>query len=176
MLRHLGSLAGMLLCAGDLSAAPPAAPACAAPEYRQFDFWLGDWEVYESAAPGTRVARVQVEPVLKGCGVLEIYAGEDGHEGRSFSIYDATRRLWHQTWITNRGQLLLIEGGFKSGSMQLEGADLAAYGARTRLVRGTWEPTGTGVREVAQRSLDGGKTWQPWFDLQFRRHVGQGRP
>ncbi|MFI5183972.1 MAG: hypothetical protein ACHQNV_06220, partial [Vicinamibacteria bacterium] len=47
---------------------PPAKPApspdareppCSASEYRQFDFWLGDWDVYENgkAAGTNRVTR-----------------------------------------------------------------------------------------------------------------------
>jgi hypothetical protein len=90
----------------------------------------------------------------------------DGHQGQSFTIYDAARKVWHQTWVTNRGQLLVIEGNGESGEMVLRGEDHAA-GA---LVRGTWKPVKGGVRETALTSTDGGKTWKRWFDLLFRPH------
>ncbi|PYQ63053.1 MAG: hypothetical protein DMF58_00170 [Acidobacteria bacterium] len=39
-----------------------------------------------------------------------------------------------------------------------------------KLVRGVWKPIAGGVREVAVTSVDGGKSWQPGFDLLFRAH------
>ena len=168
--RVLATLAAALgVCA--VRAAPAPAAPCSGAQYRQFDFWVGDWDVFDFSAPGQRLARVTVEPILKGCGVLETYADGEGQEGRSFSIYDASRRVWHQTWITNHGQLLMIEGGFKSGRMELAGSDLAAYGGPRRLVRGSWQAIAGGVREIGLRSVDGGTTWVPWFDLMFRRHA-----
>jgi hypothetical protein len=169
--RRLPAALAVVLEVMSARATPVPEAPCSAPPYRQFDFWLGDWDVFDASDPVKPVARVTVEPVLGGCGVLESYADREGNEGRSFSIYDASRRLWHQTWITNHGRLLVIEGGLRSGRMELTGTDLAAYGEPARSVRGTWEPLAGGVREVGVRSLDGGRTWQPWFDLLFRRHA-----
>jgi hypothetical protein len=141
---------------------------CAAPAYRQFDFWLGDWDVFDSHSQA-KAARVHVTRTLDDCVLLEEYRGLDGHEGQSFSIYDAPRGVWHQTWVTNRGQLLVIEGNLRAGAMELSGSERLADGT-VRLVRGTWQPSRDGVREVAVRSTDGGKTWTEWFDLVFRPH------
>jgi len=155
---------------GPLSGASGAGgqTGCAAPAYRQFDFWLGDWDVFDGHSEA-RVARVHVTRTLDDCVLLEEYRGSDGHEGQSFSIYDAPRSLWHQTWVTNRGQLLVIEGNLRAGAMELSGSERLADGT-VRLVRGTWQPSHDGVREVAVRSTDGGKTWTEWFDLVFRPH------
>jgi len=141
---------------------------CAAPAYRQFDFWLGDWDVVDAHSQA-KVARVHVTRTLDDCVLLEDYRGSDGHEGQSFSIYDAPRGVWHQTWVTNRGQLLVIEGNLRMGVMELSGSERLADGTM-RLVRGSWQPSHDGVREVAVRSIDGGKTWIEWFDLVFRPH------
>jgi len=54
--------------------------------------------------------------------------------------------------------------------MVLSGTDRTTDG-KTRYVRGTWKPVSGGVREVAVTSIDGGKTWKPWFDLMFRPAV-----
>jgi hypothetical protein len=143
---------------------------CAAPTYRQFDFWLGDWDVFDSHSQA-KVARVHVTRTLEDCVLLEEYRGSDGHEGQSFSIYDGPRGVWHQTWVTNRGQLLVIEGNLRAGAMELSGSERLADGT-VRLVRGSWQPSHDGVREVAVRSTDGGKTWTEWFDLVFRPHHG----
>jgi hypothetical protein len=142
--------------------------ACVAPEYRQFDFWAGDWDAFDIDSPTVKVARNRVDLILDGCVLREDYKGTNGTEGRSFSIYDASRGVWHQSWVTNRGQLLAIEGKFQNGEMILSGVEHTTAGET--IVRGTWKPVAAGVREIAVTSTDGGKTWKPWFDLMFRPH------
>lgn len=142
--------------------------ACAAQPYHQFDFWVGDWDAFESGTPRA-VARVRVERILDGCVLLESYEGTSGSNGESFSIYDESTGGWHQSWVTNKGRLLLIDGNLEGSAMVLTGKDRTADG-KERWVRGTWQPLTGGVREIGVTSLDAGKTWQPWFDLRFRPH------
>ncbi len=113
------------------------------------------------------VAHARIDPILDGCVLREDYQGADGHKGQSFTIYDAARKVWHQSWVTNRGELLEIEGKIGNGEIMLSGEDHAAGS----LVRGTWKPQNGDVRETAVTSTDGGNTWKPWFDLVFRRNA-----
>jgi hypothetical protein len=161
---------GAGLTAQSVSAAEPAKTApCSAPPFQQFDFWVGDWDAFDVGKPTIPVARTRVTRILDGCVLLEVYEGANGHIGQSFSIYDASRKVWHQSWVTNRGELLIIEGGIRAGDMVLSGADRTKDG-KTRKVRGTWKPVEGGVSEAAVSSTDGGKSWKPWFDLVFRPH------
>lgn len=136
---------------------------CAEPAYRAFDFWAGTWDVYDVGGQ-TKVASARIDPILDGCVLREDYQQFDGHHGQSFTIYDATRHVWHQSWVTNRGELLEIEGTMHDGSIALSGED---RDART-LVRGIWRPELGSVRETADTSTDHGKTWTSWFDIIFR--------
>jgi ketosteroid isomerase-like protein len=115
------------------------------------------------------VARAQVDVILGGCALRESYQQTDGLVGQSFTTYDARRKLWHQTWVTNRGQLLTIEGRFQGERLTLQGQQWNAHGQPTT-VRAVWEPEAGGVREIAHTSSDGGKSWQPLFDVFFRHH------
>ncbi len=144
----------------------PDAKPCTRPEYRQFDFWVGDWNVTEKDA-ATSTAHVRVDRILGGCVLREHYEDDTGAVGESFSTYDVGRRVWHQTWVTNRGRLLTIEGGEQEGGMRLAGSYYLENGDEVR-VRGIWSPMGSNVRETAVTSSDAGKTWKPWFDLVFR--------
>src|SRR5579862_3385936 len=65
------------------SAAPPQAPpepqpqsaksaACSAPEYSQFDFWVGDWDAFD-VDTHVKSARNHVDSVLDGCVIREDY-------------------------------------------------------------------------------------------------------
>ncbi len=153
--------------------APP--PACAGAEFRQFDFFAGDWDTYDVADSTKIVARNQVTIILNGCVLREVYRQNDGLVGESFSLYDAAHRQWHQSWVTNRGTLLLLDGGLEGDRMVLTGTERAKDGSSS-LLRGIWRRDGAGVRETAERSTDGGETWKPVFDLLFRKHGGQGKP
>lgn len=115
------------------------------------------------------MARARVDVILGGCALRELYEQTDGLVGESFSIYDASRKKWHQTWVTNRGQLLQIDGQFEGNRLTLQGPQAKAAGG-FETVRGVWSPEGDGVRETAQISSDGGATWRPLFDIRFRRH------
>ena len=151
------------------SAVSASPSSCEAREARQFDFWVGDWYAFDVAGPVTPVARVRVDRILDGCVLREDYQDTNGLRGQSFSVYDAGNKRWHQTWVTNRGQLLLLDGDLQGEEMIFRGKDRTADG-KERSVRGTWRPTKEGVRETATRSMDDGKTWEPWFDILFRPH------
>lgn len=144
--------------------------ACAIPESHQFDFWVGAWDVFDVDKPATAVARVQVDRILGGCVLREDYRDSEGHMGQSLNIYDVPRHRWHQSWVTNRGQLLLLDGGLRDGVMMLSAVERMPDGS-DREVQGTWKAVSDGVRETAVRSTDGGRTWTPWFDLMFRAHA-----
>lgn len=149
--------------------------ACGGPEHRQFDFWLGDWDVYDvasEAATGvvderTPDAHVRIERALGDCVIRELYEDPTGLRGESLSIYDAGRALWSHTWVTNRGQLITLEGRKRDEELFLEGHAITK-GVDT-LYRAVWKREGDGVRHQAETSVDGGKSWKEWFDLRFRR-------
>lgn len=144
---------------------------CTAAIYRQFDFWLGDWDGFEWTDQKTVEARVHVDPMLEGCAVREVYDQNDGLHGESVTSYDAVRQSWHHSWVTNYGQLLELDGKKDGDRIFMTGVDHRADGT-IRLVRDTWVPVEGGVRETAEFSTDNGKTWKPLFDMVFRPHKG----
>jgi hypothetical protein len=158
---------------GAISKAKPTR-SCGSAPYRQFDFFAGDWDTYDLDAPSKVVARNQVTIILDGCVIQEDYRQNDGVHGESFSVYDATRDMWHQTWVTNRGKLLQLDGRLVGDRMILTGRERATDGTSS-LLRGIWHPEAPAVRETAERSIDGGKTWKPVFDIVFRPHLQDGR-
>jgi hypothetical protein len=143
-------------------AAPPA--PCQAAEHRQFDFWIGHWDVYGPA--GKKVGENLIEPFANGCGLIEHWTGGGGVTGKSLNMYDATDRQWHQTWVDSGGTRLLLDGQFKDGKMVLgsEGPDPAKPGATLRQ-RISWSVNAdASVRQLWETSGDGGKTWTTAFD------------
>jgi uncharacterized protein YndB with AHSA1/START domain len=137
---------------------------CDGPRYHDFDFWVGQWVVFDGS---TKVADVVITKELDGCVVRELYEDTTGLHGTSLSAYDPVADRWRQTWVTNREQILEVDGGREGDGMSFAG--WMHDGDSATRVRVTWVKDEAGVREVAHRSRDGGNTWSSWFDLSFRR-------
>jgi hypothetical protein len=161
-----------LICGvfGVATHAAEVSKSCSDAEFRKFDYWIGDWDTFDlPLTPASKsAARNHVDAILEGCVIREDYDQFDGHHGQSFTIYDAPRKVWHQSWVTNRGELLVLEGKRAGDHITLEG-DMITAKAKQR-VNVVWYPQGEDVRETATVSSDGGKTWKPLFDILFRKH------
>lgn|SRR5215469_3603039 len=140
--------------------------ACAELTYKQFDFWLGDWNV--SNVAGKLIGRDHVARAYGGCVVQESWTSVEGGTGGSFSMYDASRKLWHQTWVDSSGTLVVLEGGLKDGRMVLTGQQVAHDG-KPQQTRMTWTVENGKVRQLWQASPDGGKTWNTIFEAIYSK-------
>lgn len=147
-------------------AAPPA--ACRSAEYRQFDFWIGTWNVF---LPGGQMAgENRVEAIHDGCALLESWRGRGGTTGNSLNSYDRSDKQWHQTWVDNSGTLLMISGGLVGRSMVLASAPAGNEASPALMQRITWTPNDDGsVRQLWESSSDAGQTWTVQFDGRYVR-------
>ena len=139
--------------------------ACADLSYRQFDFMLGDWNV--ATAEGKLVGRDHIEKTYGSCVVQEHWTSVDGGTGGSVSIYDMSRKLWHQTWVDSTGTLVVLEGGLKDGRMVMTG-EMTQAGKRVQ-DRMSWTPQDGKIRQLWETSEDNGKTWRTIFDVYYSR-------
>lgn len=147
------------------ASSPKPAKPCSMAEHRQFDFWIGDWDVTVGGNPaGTN----SIQLILGECVLLENWAGAKGGNGKSFNLFNAARGKWQQTWVDSTGNLLELYGEFKNGVMQLTGENLR-NGKKT-LQRITWHPLEKDkVRQHWEQSQDDGKTWNTAFDGLYTR-------
>ena len=138
------AIAILILSATSLSAAP-----CEDPVHRQFDFWIGEWNV--TSPDGKTAGTNRISKIAGGCVLLEEWTGARGMTGKSFNVYEPDRGVWHQTWVDSTGSVLRLDGKFENGAMRLANDSN----------RITWTPLGGGdVRQVWEQSGDGGKTWK----------------
>ena len=150
---------------------PPCAcvPPCATTAHRQFDFWVGDWEVHNAA--GKRAGENRITRIHGGCALLEEWRGTGDVTGTSLNTYDKDRGVWHQTWVDNGGTLLTLEGGFADGVMTLRGRSVEpGPPQKSMLQRIRWTPQQDGrVRQLWETSSDEGTTWSLAFDGWYSR-------
>ena len=174
-----------MLAASTTLAAQPAGPSlqsssqskvpagCDTQESHQWDFWVGKWEVHPNGTD-TIIAHSLIEKKYSGCAIRENWMPV-GHEisggGGSLSIYDPRLKQWRQTWVDSSGSRVQLDGGYKDGVMTITGTwpNFAGPG-KDALVRMRYheEPDGQ-VRQWADSSVDGGKSWKPSFDFLYRR-------
>lgn len=155
-----------LLALGLFAFPPTSRAACEGAEHRQFDFWLGTWEV--RGPKGNVAGTNRIEKEQGGCVLHERYTTERGYDGQSLNIYDASRKVWHQTWVDSGGALLELEGGLRDGKMVLEGETVGADGKTVRQ-RITWTPNPDGTVRQHWESAAPGGGWSTVFDGLYRR-------
>ena len=147
-----------------VQAAPPA--PCTSPEHRQFDFWIGDWQVHTADGKFAGLNRITRE--YAGCVIHERYATGRGYSGESLNAYDATRKVWHQTWVDDSGLLLTLEGSWNGKSLVLEGVAPNAQGVSSKQ-RITWTPNADGSVRQLWETADGKGQWTVAFDGRYTR-------
>ncbi len=155
------------------NAQPPANPCATRTEYRQFDFWIGEWDV---KAGGQQAGTNSVQLILNKCVLLENWTGARGGTGKSFNIYNAARGKWQQTWVDSSGNVLEFYGEFKDGAMRLVGENLGPNGGKI-INKLTFFPLEDGrIRQLWESSRDDGKTWTTVFDgLYIRKKSAEAK-
>jgi len=137
-------------------------------EARDFDFWLGRWEV--RMPDGTLIGTNTISKRDGGCSIQERWEGAGGSSGTSMSFFLPSRGEWRQVWTGSGGSLYDITGGADDGVMRLEGTIEYVEPNRVVAFRGTWTPGADGrVRQRLEEFDLVAQTWVLWFDGFYRR-------
>jgi len=164
------ALAAAAACWGQES--KPAPPDCSAGSFRQFDFWVGEWDVF--LPDGSPAGENRIQAVAGGCALFESWRGSKGGSGNSLNYFAVDDGRWHQIWIDSRAGRLDLTGGIEGGSMVLSATSPNRKKPKVTVTqRITWTPNADGsVRQHWQTSEDGGTTWETVFDGRYVRKKG----
>jgi Protein of unknown function (DUF1579) len=153
------------------NAQPATAYGCNSPESRQFDFWLGDWDLsyVEDGKRGT--SRNHVTKILDGCAVLEEFSGAPGTklDGRSFSTFDQATKKWKQTWVDNTASYLDFTGAMSEGKMILAREAVQKDGRKFHQRMVFQDIRKESLKWLWEKSEDGGKTWTTQWEIDYKR-------
>ncbi|HEX6125049.1 MAG TPA: hypothetical protein VFZ23_06705 [Pyrinomonadaceae bacterium] len=142
-----------------------ANPCRARPEFRQFDFWIGEWAPQN--AQGVTVGTSSIQLILGNCVIFENWSTPIS-AGKSFNLFDTRDGKWHQTWVDARGTMTHYVGGLVDGNMVL--VSESTLNGRKSLARMTFSKLPDGnVRQHGETSNDDGKTWTTSFDFKYVR-------
>ena len=139
-----------------------------ADKYRQFDFWLGKWEVYKFGT-NMHVGESHIQSVADSMALLENYnALGSAYKGKSLNKYNPKSGKWEQFWVDNSGLSLYLSGSFSNGSMILD--DVGNEAGNKEYNRIVWKKTDNNtVRQTWSVSAEAGESWDVVFDGEYRR-------
>ena len=142
-----------------------ANPCRAKPEYRQFDFWIGEWAPQNPQ--GVTVGTSSIQLILNSCIIFENW-NTPASAGKSFNLYDTRDGKWHQTWVDARGTMTHYIGGLVGNDMVL--VSETVLNGKKSLAKMTYTKLADGnVRQHGESSTDDGKTWTTTFDFKYVR-------
>ena len=142
---------------------------CESPKAHEFDFWIGNWTVYQNGTDKI-VGYNNIVPVAGGCGIQENWKSAGGNTGMSLNKFNFVKGKWQQFWIDDFGSTLELEGEFADNKMILTGKIPSTALGPTMINKITWfkNPDGT-VRQFWEQSTDDGQTWRAAFDGLYRK-------
>jgi len=149
-----------------------AKPCKYSAESRQFDFWIGEWDVQDQA--GHPVGSSSIQLILGDCVIFENWKGLQGGSGKSFNAYNRETRTWQQNWMDDSGSVSnFVDGEFKDNYLRFFLYKTNPDGTKStgRLTFYNLGPDR--VRQFSELSADGGKTWTVQYDfIYLRKHAG----
>ena len=149
-------------------------PCTTDPVYRQFDFWIGEWDVY--AKNGKKAGDSKIDLILDSCIILENWKSANVSQGvyyagKSFNTYNSTSKQWQQTWVDNvGGSTEFLEGHFENNKMILQTKPFQFSKDTVAVRRLTFYNLDVNkVRQHGEISKNGGRTWSTEYELEYRR-------
>ncbi len=158
-----------------------AEPICDTPEARQFDFWIGEWNVVNKRLhdDGTWVemgrAAAKVYPILGGCALVEHWRGMAWDQktiGFSVRAFDPRNQKWFLllTWpAKDRPGFGTLEGAFSHGRGEFFQRRQNPDGAEVLTRYSFSDARSDALRWDAAQSKDGGRSWSTYWIMEFSR-------
>jgi hypothetical protein len=161
-----GLVAAGLVSAGALAQQiPTPSPCISDPHFKDFDFWLGEWEVSDRTTD--QIAGTNTISSIEGsCALEERWTSKSGSTGMSINYYNPISGQWRQIWVAAGAYSIDVVGGLNDeGSMVLEGTIFYYRRGISQPFRGTWTPNPDGsVRQYFQQADPESGEWSVWFD------------
>jgi hypothetical protein len=149
-------------------------PCAKDPVYRQFDFWIGDWEAF--GVKGKKAGDSKISLILDSCIILEEWTSAGSqqglvYKGKSFNTYNANTKQWQQTWVDNVGSTTeYLKGSFQKDRIIFQTNPFLFSKDSLAIRKLTFFNLGPDkVRQFGEISKDNGTTWATEYDLEYRR-------
>lgn len=147
---------------------------CSSPAYRQFDFWLGEWEAF--GPDGQKAGESKISLILDSCIILEEWTSASisqgiRYAGKSFNTWNAATKQWQQTWVDNVGGTNeYLIGKFENNQIIYTSSPFPISKDTMAIRKMTFTNLNTvTLRQHGEISKDNGLSWATEYDLEYRR-------
>ncbi len=147
---------------------------CSRQEYRQFDFWIGEWEAF--GKNGQKAGDSKISLILDSCIIFEEWTSASVQQGlryagKSFNTYNALTKQWQQTWVDNAaGSNEYLTGKFEDNKIIFSSTPFSFNKDTMAIRRMTFTNLSKDrLRQHGEISKDNGTTWSTEYDLEYRR-------
>ena len=147
------------------------------PKYAEFDFWIGDWTVYNQQ--NTIAGFSKISKILENCVILEEWTSANTlkngmhYSGKSYNTFDSSSGEWQQCWVDNvGGSTEFLHGKYENKALVFTTDSFkkdTINDAKRRLTFFNLEKDK--VRQLGEISLDDGKSWTTEYDLEYRKNT-----
>lgn len=139
-----------------------------------FDFWLGTWDLtWQDSDGSTAHGTNRIERVLDGKVIKESFEAHSGayagFKGRSFSVHDARKGTWKQTWVDNQGGYLDFVGEIDGNKRIFRRTGINPRGEKVLQRMVFYDITDDSLTWDWEISEDDGKTWQLRWRIFYER-------
>lgn len=141
--------------------------ACCTENHKDFDFWVGKWEVTNS--DGTKAGTNTIEKTQNNCVLKENWIGSSGSTGASTNFYNLQTKQWEQLWVDNSGSHLRLRGNRVGNQMILSSDEFAHTDGKKYVNRITWTLNGDGTVRQLWEVLEKEKVANIAFDGLYKR-------
>jgi hypothetical protein len=139
------------------------------PRTKEFDFWVGEWEVYVTGTDNYAGHSV-VQRISGGCALLENWKSSVS-VWKSLNFIDDSSNRWKQVWVGSypMGKQDFTGGVYTDSAMRFV---FQTKDAKGHLLTGRFIFYNEGpdrVRQFNETSADAGKTWTTSYDFTYKR-------
>ena len=147
------------------SQTPPKSPCETMKGFNDWDFWLGEWNVYSNDEKRTFQGTNSITSHHRNCLIMENWTNAQGGTGSSMNYYDPVEDRWRQLWVAGGYSIDYTGGLDESGSMALTGKINYYKTGKSQAFRGTWTANADGsVRQFFEQQDPESREWTVWFD------------
>lgn len=124
---------------------------CCSEKHTQFNFWIGEWEVYN--LEGQKMGESTITSIQDSCVIVENWSSSR-ETGTSYNYFDKQDNTWNQLYIGNNGNATTLKGNFVDNRMVLKSTLVKGPKGNHLYNRITWEKHADGTVSQIWDQLD----------------------
>jgi hypothetical protein len=170
-MKRLALLSSILVAAASTAGSAQAPDTCRSNSFRALDPWAGT--SYLVTPEGRLQGEIAITPVVRGCGMWEVWHGVSGGHGYSYSVQDRATNGWYYMFANDTGVVVTATGRARDDTMRWRVTHLSVSHSPAPE---RWIWIAANQTRTIETSPDSGRSWKAVSDLRYVRWGGRLPP